>query len=389
MIVREAESTLHRLAKGFPVLCITGPRQSGKTTLARMAFPGKAYLSLEDPDIARLAREDPRGLLAGYKDGLILDEAQYVPGIFAYLKTAVDAGSRPGAFIVTGSQQFSLMAGVTESLAGRAAFLRLLPFSISELRSAAKAEMDPFEAMIKGFYPPLYDRDLAPYDWYTNYIASYLEQDVRSLLNVKDLSSFQTFVKMCAARVGQLLNINALALDCGLSHNTARAWLSVLEASGLVYLLAPYHRNFGKRLVKSPKLYFVDTGLAARLLGIKDAQQLFIHPNRGNLFESFVVSELLKSGYNKGIDPGLHFWRDNVGTEVDVVFEEGLRLRAVEIKSGKTFSPEHLQGLEAWMRFSTSRVQDCAMVYAGETGLSYKDLAIVSWSEAGNLIAAL
>jgi uncharacterized protein len=387
MIPREAEATLHRLAKGFPVLCITGPRQSGKTTLARMAFPGKPYLSLEDPDIARLAREDPRGLLSGYKEGLILDEAQYVPEIFAYLKTAVDAQPRPGSYIVTG--QFSLMAGLTESFAGRAAFLRLLPFSVSELEDAGASTVDPFEAIVKGFYPPLYDREVTIYDWYTNYIASYVERDVRSILNVKDLGTFQTFVKMCASRVGQLLNLNALALDCGLSHNTAKAWISLLETSGIVYLLAPYHRNFGKRLVKSPKLYFVDTGLACRLLGIKDARQLFVHPSRGNLFESFVVAELLKSSYNKGIAPGIHFWRDNSGTEVDVVFEEGLRIRAVEIKSGKTFSPEHLSGLETWMRYSEVAAGDCSLVYAGDISLTWKDMPIVPWRNVGGLVSSV
>jgi Predicted ATPase (AAA+ superfamily) len=385
MIARQAADTLKRLKKGFPVLCITGPRQSGKTTLAKATFPDKPYLSLEDPDIARLAREDPRGLLDSYRDGLILDEAQAVPEIFAYLKTSVDTDPRPGKFVVTGSQQFGLLAGVTESLAGRAAFLSLLPFSTAELKSSGHLPSDPFETLVKGFYPPLYDREVSPYDWYTNYIASYVERDVRSIVNVKDLSQFQTFVKMCASRIGQLLNLSALALDCGLTHNTAKAWLSVLEASGVVYLLKPYHKNFGKRLVKSPKLYFIDTGLAARLLGIRTPEELFMHPNRGNLFESFVVSELLKTRLGQGLDPDIYFWRDNLGTEVDVVYEDKQNAKAIEIKSGKTFSPELASGLESWRHYSNADATDCSLVYAGERSHKWKGLSILPWDAVGKL----
>ncbi|MBP7264001.1 MAG: ATP-binding protein [Spirochaetia bacterium] len=386
MIPRQAADTLKRLEKGFPVLCITGPRQSGKTTLAKACYPKLPYLSLEDPDIARLAREDPRGLLDTYRDGLILDEAQAVPEIFAYLKTAVDADPRPGKYIVTGSRQFGLLAGVTESLAGRAAFLTLLPFSVAELKTAGKLPADPFKTIVKGFYPPIYDRNVSPYDWYTNYIASYVERDVRSIINVKDLGQFQTFVKMCASRVGQLLNLSALALDCGVSHNTARSWLSVLETSGIVYLLKPYHQNFGKRLVKSPKLYFVDTGLATRLLGIKTAEELFVHPNRGNLFECFVVAELLKARYSAGVDPGLYFWRDNIGTEVDIVFDEGQKQKVIEVKSGKTFSPEFATALESWMRFADAKAEDCALIYAGDRTLQCKGISVVPWNVSSALI---
>jgi len=209
---------------------------------------------------------------------------------------------------------------------------------------------------------------------------------VRTIINVKDLGQFQTFVKMCASRVGQLLNLNALALDCGLSHNTARSWLSVLETSGIVYLLKPYHQNFGKRLVKSPKLYFIDTGLAARLLGIKTTEELFVHPNRGNLFESFVVAELLKLRYSGGLDPDLYFWRDSTGTEVDIVHEEGLKLKAIEVKSGKTFSPELALGLEAWMRYSGAPVEGCSLVYAGQRGLQWKGLGITPWNSVTEVL---
>lgn len=382
MIPRTAQETLRRYAKGFPVICIIGPRQSGKTTLAKETFPDKPYISLEDPDIAMLARKDPRGLIESYPNGLILDEAQYVSEIFTYLKTAVDKNPVPGKFIITGSQQFNLLEKVTESLAGRVAFLTLLPFSIEELSVAKLKPGDPFEMMIKGLYPPVYDRELTPYDWYTNYIASYVERDVRSIVNVKDLGQFQVFVKMCASRTGQLLNLNALALDCGITHNTAKSWISVLETSGIVYLLRPYYRNYGKRLVKTPKLYFTDPGLVCRILGIQDREQLFLHPNRGNLFESFIIAELLKQRLNRGLSPDLYFWRDNTGIEIDVVREDGHTLTAIEIKSGKTFTPEFLEGLKSWLKFSGEKPEHCMVIYAGELRLTHEGIIIAGWDKA-------
>ncbi|MBN2511267.1 MAG: ATP-binding protein [Spirochaetales bacterium] len=379
MIKRTAEATLHRLAKGFPVICVTGPRQSGKTTLSRAAFPHKSYISLEDPDIARIAREDPRGLLDNYKEGLILDEAQTVPQVFSYLKTAVDSDPVPGRYIVTGSRQFNLLEGVTETLAGRAAFLTLFPFSMMELKDARRSSPDCFEMLFNGFYPPLYDRDVTVYDWFTNYIASYIERDVRSIIHVKDLGQFQTFIKMCASRVGQLVNFSALAQDCGITHNTAKSWISVLESSGIVFLLKPYYKNFGKRLVKTPKIYFIDTGLLCRLLGITNTEQLFMHPNRGNIFESYVIAEMFKKRLNKGINPDLYFWRDNLGNEVDVVYEDGAVIRSVEIKTGKTITNEYSSGLETWMRFSGESPETCTIVYAGNRELQYKGIQIKKW----------
>lgn len=260
-----------------------------------------------------------------------------------------------------------------------------MPFSADELKAVDLLSPDPFENLVKGFYPPIYNREMHAYDWYTNYIAAYVERDVRSILNIKDLGQYQTFLKLCAARTGQILNLNALALDCGISHNTARSWLSTLETSGIVYLLRPYHKNFGKRLVKSPTLYFTDSGLNARLLGIKTVEDLFLHPNRGNSFESYVVSELLKNRYNEGLDADIYFWRDNTGTEIDIVFEKAQTLKAVAIKSSKTFTPEATKNLEIWMKYSGAKPADCSVVYAGNLRARSKDMAVLPWDDIGSL----
>ena len=389
MIPRVAEKTLHRYARGFPVICITGPRQSGKTTLAKLAFPKKQYFSLEDPDTLLLARSDPRGFLDQWPDGLILDEAQYLPEIFKYVKAMVDNDPKPGRYIITGSQQFNLMEKITESLAGRASFLTLLPFSLSELALAAKAGSplnaeNPWELIIKGLYPSLYDRDVSPQDFYSAYITSYVERDIRQLVNVKDLNTFQSFIKFCAARTGGVLNLSSLALDCGITHNTAKAWISVLSISGIVFLLRPYYKNFGKRLIKSPKLYFTDPGLACRLLGIQTAEQLFLSPMRGSLFEGFVISELIKNRLNRGDNPELWFWRDNSGMEIDCLIGEAEKLVALEIKSGKTFNDEMTSGLEHWSKINAEG-GDRFLVYAGLQKSVYKGIKLMPWKDIANL----
>jgi predicted AAA+ superfamily ATPase len=387
MIPRIAEKTLRRYAKGFPVICITGPRQSGKTTLAKLAFPRKKYLSLEDPDIALLARSDPRGFLEAWPNGLVLDEAQYVPELFKYIKTMVDKNPKPGMYIITGSQQFNLMEKVTESLAGRAAFLTLLPFSVAELESAELCGEEPFEIMLKGLYPPLYDRDISAGDFYSAYITSYVERDIRQLVNVKELSTFQKFIKFCAARTGGILNLSSLAADCGITHNTAGAWLSALEISGIIFLLRPYFNNFGKRLIKSPKLYFTDPGLACRLLGIQTTEQLFLNPLRGGLFESFIIAELVKNRLNQGHNPGIWFWRDNTGMEIDCLIEENNKLLAIEIKSGKTFSEDMTDGLQHWGRISDGSAgkREFALVYAGSQKSNYKEIKLIPWKDIADL----
>lgn len=381
MINRAAHQRLLRLAAGFPIVAITGPRQSGKTTLTRMAFPDKEYLSLEDPDIRSLAEQDPRGFLSRLPDGAILDEAQRAPQLFSYLQTHVDAHAKPGMFVLTGSQQFGLLSGISQSLAGRVGLVQLLPFSVSELKAAKRLPSSLDALLFRGLYPALYDRDISPGDWFAGYMTTYIERDVRQLVNVRNLSAFQRFVKMCAARVGQLLNLSSLAGDCGITHNTAASWISVLEASYIIYLLRPHHRNFNKRIVKAPKLYFVDAGMAGWLLGIREEDQLAFHAQRGALFENLVVTEFLKARFNNGLPSNLFFWRDSKGLEVDLVLEEGTELSPVEIKSGQTVAPDFFAGLQKWSALAGRTDRPATLVYGGEREMSRDNVTILPWKK--------
>jgi len=381
MINRAAHQRLLRLAAGFPIVAITGPRQSGKTTLTRMAFPDKEYLSLEDPDIRSLAEQDPRGFLSRLPDGAILDEVQRAPQLFSYLQTHVDAHAKPGMFVLTGSQQFGLLSGISQSLAGRVGLVQLLPFSVSELKAAKRLPSSLDALLFRGLYPALYDRDISPGDWFAGYMTTYIERDVRQLVNVRDLSAFQRFVKMCAARVGQLLNLSSLAGDCGITHNTAASWISVLEASYIIYLLRPHHRNFNKRLVKAPKLYFVDAGMAGWLLGIREEDQLAFHAQRGALFENLVVTEFLQARFNNGLPSNLFFWRDSKGLEVDLVLEEGTELSPVEIKSGQTVAPDFFAGLQKWSALAGRTDRPATLVYGGEREMSRDNVTILPWKK--------
>ena len=385
MIPRTASVTLQGLAKGFPILAITGPRQSGKTTLARSTFPDKPYVSLEDLDTRAFAEEDPRGFLARYAQGAIVDEAQRCPALFSYLQTRVDAQPRMGEFVLTGSQQFGLLSGITQSLAGRVGLVQLLPFSVQELQAAQMALPNLDALLWRGQYPPLYDRALAPTQWFANYVTTYVERDVRQIVAVQNLSLFQRFLKMCAARCGQLLNMTSMANDCGVSYKTIGAWLSVLEAGYVVFLLQPHHQNFGKRLVKTPKLYFHDTGLAAYLLGIADADHLAIHAARGALFENLVISEYLKQRLNLGLTSNLYFWRNNTGEEVDLVLEEGAQLRPVEVKSSQTFNTGYLDGLKKWTRYAGDAALPAQLVYGGEDSMVRNGVAVKSWRNMHDL----
>ena len=348
MIARQAAPQLQALAQWYPVLAVTGPRQSGKTTLVQATFPGKPYVSLEDPDVLASALSDPRRFLGQFPAGAILDEAQRAPELFSYLQSIVDRDRAMGAWVVTGSQQFGLRSQISQSLAGRVGLLELLPFTLGELQAANR----PFESMENllwhGLYPVPLDRDIPPAIWLADYFATYIERDVRQMLNVRDLQTFRTFVRMCAARTSQVLNLSALAADCGISSPTAKGWLSILEASYIVFLLPPHHVNFGKQLTKSPKLYFYDTGLAAWLAGVRSAQELAISSLRGPLFETWVVAEALKLSHHLRLDARLFFWRDKIGSEVDLLIERAQQVQTVEIKAGQTVAGDWFAALRKY-----------------------------------------
>lgn len=331
---------LRRLASRHPVVTVTGPRQSGKTTLCRAVFPRKPYVSLEPPDARDLARDDPRAFLARYPRGAVIDEVQRAPELLSYVQERVDRDHRTGQFILTGSQQLGLLAAVSQTLAGRTALLQLLPLDLTEVQRFPKPPTDVWTLIWTGGYPRIYDRRLPADEWLSSYVATYVERDVRQLVNVNDLVTFQTFVRLCAGRVGQLVNASALGADAGITHPTARAWLSVLETSFITFRLPPLFRNVTKRLVKTPKLYFYDTGLLCWALGIRSPQQLESHPLRGAIFECWVVSEIMKHHTNRAVTPRFSFFRDQKGHECDLVIEQGDRVMAVEIKSGQTVASD-------------------------------------------------
>lgn len=386
MIARDVEEAFRGLLRGFPVVTLTGPRQSGKTTLARAIFAGRPYISLEDPDVRRMALEDPRAFLAGLPDGAVLDEVQRTPELLSYLQARVDADGRMGLFLLTGSQQFGLMSGITQSLAGRSAFIELLPFSLNELGRAGIRPPSLDEMLLAGGYPPLYDRSLLPKAWFPAYVTAYVERDVRQILKVQDLEVFQRFVRLCAGRSGQILNLASLATDCGITHNTAKAWISVLEASYVLFLLRPHHENFSKRLIKSPKLYFYDTGLLCWLLGIQNAGQLASHPLRGSIFETFVVSELVKSRLNRGERAAFSFWRDSNGNEIDVVADVGTGMMPIEIKAGQTINWDFFAGLERWTALAGERAVSPALIYGGEENHEHRGTRIIGWRKVAETL---
>ena len=380
-----------RLARSFPVVAVTGPRQSGKTTLVRELFANKPYLSMEDPDIRMLALEDPRGLLARYPEGAVIDEAQHAPELFSYLQTRVDETSACGQFVLTGSQNFLLIRGISQSLAGRVAMAQLPPLMLAELVNAKVLPDRLNDYLWQGAYPAHYKesairegsmRSRAD-EWHRSYIMTYLERDVRDIAAVHSLPLFQRFLRLAAARCGQLLNMASLANDCGVALNTVKNWIAILEASYLVFLLRPHHRNFGKRLIKTSKLYFLDTGIAAHLLGITDPAQLDAHPMRGHLFENMIVAEYWKAAMNAGRTDALYFWRDSTGNEVDLLIEDGIRLVPIEIKSGATLNRDFLRGLKHFAEYAGDESHNPALVYGGEGGMTWHGVRVMGWKEAG------
>jgi len=357
----EAEARL--LAANFPVLTITGPRQSGKTTLARHLFPELPYFSLENPDIRALANQDPRKFLGQLPQGAVLDEVQHVPDLISYLQQIADERGLSVRFVLTGSNHFSLMRGITQSLAGRTGILKLLPFSMQEIGDSALEPTD--QLLYRGFYPQVYTKSLAPTRIYRNYYETYLQKDIRQLIQVKDLNLFDKFIRICAGRIGSVLNTSALANETGVSVTTIRSWISVLEASYILFLLPPFYENINKRLIKSPKLYFYDTGLAAYLLGINDPALMGRDPLRGFLFENLVVADVVKHYYNQGQDPQMFYFRDSHHNEVDLLLRQGDQLAAIEIKSAQTFNPDFLKGLNKLAALLPGRVRQDFLVYDG------------------------
>ena len=340
-------------------VAVTGPRQSGKTTLVRKVFPDKPYSNLENPDIRKFAVEDPRGFLAHYREGAILDEVQRAPELFSYLQQILDESPTTGLFILTGSNNFLIQESISQSLAGRVGYLYILPLSLNETDIENSDQM-----MLMGGYPVLHQGSIETSRFFANYIRTYVERDVRLLKNITDLFLFERFIRLCAGRTGQLLNMNNLSTEVGVNNKTIGSWIGVLETSFIVFRLQPYHRNFNKRIVKTPKLYFYDTGLAVALLGIENVKQLSLSPYRGSLFENLVIVEFLKKRYNKGKSPNLFFWRDNTGNEIDLVMESGNLIHPVEIKSGKTVSEEFFRNLRFWKKLTGMNVG--TIIYDGD-----------------------
>lgn len=376
---RTLKKRLLAAARQYAVVAVTGPRQSGKTTLVRNTFPDQPYVSLEDPDRRQFAETDPRGFLSAYPTGAILDEIQRVPTLLSYLQTLVDEHPNRMRFILTGSNQFLLMKGVAQSLAGRIALLKLMPFTFSE----KPPEPDVAARIRLGGYPRIHDQNLDPYEWHLNYIETYVEKDLKDLVRVVDLRAFRQFLVLLASQCGQLLNLSALGGALGVSHNTVKAWLTALEHSYLVFILPPYHRNYGKRIVKMPKVYFLDTGLACTLLRIRDAETLRNHIALGNLFENLVVAEYYKTAMHESGVADLFFWRDHGGHEVDCLIETAGALQPIEIKSSATLHPDFFAGLRRFCELTRTPVRRATLVYGGDREQTFQDMRAIGWRNLG------
>jgi len=388
MIKREVSKKVIQLARQYPVVTITGPRQSGKTTLCRMLFKNKHYVSMEDIDQRNFAKQDPRGFLNRFPDGAVIDEVQRVPELLSYIQTIVDEKQKEGFYILTGSQQFELLETISQSLAGRTALVKLLPFTLAEAYGNKKILPALEKVLYTGFYPRIFDKKLNPTEAMSFYVNTYVERDLRMLINVKDLSKFEVFLKLCAGRTGQILNLTSIGNDCGVNYGTIKNWISVLEASYIIKLLRPYYKNFNKRLVKAPKLYFLDTGLASFLLDIHHATQLKTHPLKGQLFESFIVAEVLKKRFNGGMTDNLYYFRDNSGNEVDLICNYGLNVDQIEIKMGETVSGDFFKGLKFFSALH-KEIRHSYLVYGGRESYVREGVNVMSWHEIDALKAGI
>ncbi|NLU39971.1 MAG: ATP-binding protein [Bacteroidales bacterium] len=383
---RNIAKAIRFLLEKYPVIAVTGPRQSGKTTLLRTMFSEYRYISLENPDARKFAENDPNGFFALYDDKVIFDEVQRVPTLFSYIQTIVDESKIMGQFILSGSQNFHLMENISQSLAGRVALFKLFPFDFNELAAEGLLNDDYLQNMLRGFYPAIYDRNIPSKLFYSNYIQTYVQRDVTELVAVKDMRLFQNFIGLCATRAGQLLNLNALANECGISQPTAKSWLSALESSYIVFQLSPYYKNFSKRIVKTPKLYFYDTGLLLHLLKINNAEQLLTHPIKGNLFENLMISELVKQMYHANNTQDIYFWRNSAGHEVDLLIDMGSTIKIVEMKAGITIMPEMFKTLEWFETNSALQNLDKTLVYGGNQAQNRTAGKVMPWNKIGELL---
>jgi len=381
MINRTAAARLIKLAKTFRSVAVTGPRQSGKTTLCRTVFPAKPYVSLENPDVLDFATTDPRGFLSQFKNGAILDEVQRAPHLFSYLQQILDETKKKGVFILTGSNNFLLQENITQTLSGRIAYLQLLPLSLKELAESKKIKADYTAHILSGGYPEVNTKKINAADWYANYINTYVERDVRQLKNISNLLQFMKLLKLCAGRTGQVLNLTSLSNDCGIDQKTVAAWLSVLQSSYIIYLLKPYHTNFNKQVMKTPKLYFYDTGVACSLLGITNAKQITQHVAKGFLFENMIVSEMLKERFNNGKTDNLFYWRDKTGNEVDILTDDASKLTALELKAGETISTDFFKGLDYFSSLQKKPIKKILLYGGKQEQTRSNGITILPWNK--------
>lgn len=376
MIDREIEEELKTLQNEFAIIAILGPRQSGKTTLSKKVFSSYEYISLEDIDHREFAQNDPRGFLSRYQSNVIFDEIQRVPELMSYLQTHADTQKGNGKIVITGSHNFLLMEQISQSLAGRVGITKLLPFSVDEIREKSKSLN---ELLFSGMYPRIYDQHIRPETFYKNYVSTYVEKDVRQIKKITNIDNFMKFIRILAGRTGQELNLSVISEECGISHNTVKEWISILEASFIIYRIRPYHKNYNKRIVKNPKIYFTDTGIVCNLLGIRKTDEIDYHFLKGNIFETFVVNEFIKYNYNYGEKLQLYYWRDNHQKEMDLIVDFGKDHYGVEIKSSETIHEKYFDGLKYWTKLSGDKSSSLFLIYGGEDNTVRNKMNVVSW----------